>query len=353
MSFIDDLANAPPTGLKGTDKTFIDADTLVGTDGNKYRIQGIDAPEVEKWVNGQYKLGTAGGQAATETLSALANEHGFTNIVPVMRDDGTPDVDQFGRAVVDLKDSTGRSFKSAILEAGILDPTKYTTNTDRITSELGQLRREQASLAGVPQDTDWDKARDTVQQAMWDEGQRNNRLRIQALDEAQLAAYNQAGLGRMVQQDTVQVRDYGRDLNNQSLSPFTDSWEQGWLGVAEGAYGMANMIGESWDIDPLSTFGEAGVARIQNRLEDEYGQKVLDWKDVDGIGAGWEYVTNNMAMSLPYMIGTVAAAGVGTIVGGPAGTAVALSPGLIYAGQVWNEMEDHGDKGKSASVALT
>lgn len=344
MSFIDDLANTPPTGLQGTDKTFIDADTLVGPDGSKYRLQGIDAPEVEKVIGGRYRLGTAGGEAATEVLSGLANDHGFTNVVPVLGDDGNPQVDQFGRQVIDLQDSTGKSFRSAVLEAGVLGTTKYTNDVDALTSELGQLRREQASLAGTQTESDWDKARDTLHTAMQEEGFKQQGFRRTAQTEAELAAFNAAGLGHMVQQDTVEIRDYGRNLNNESLNPWSDSWEQGWLGVAEGAYGAANLLGESLDIDPLAEFGEAGVERIRSTLGDAYGTTVVDWKEVKDFDTAVDYLANNIALSLPYMAVTVGSSVL------PGGLAVTLAaPATIYTGQTWNEME--GDKNPAVAIA--
>ena len=41
MSLMDELSKLPPNGLGGTDKSFIDADTLQDQKGNRFRIQGI------------------------------------------------------------------------------------------------------------------------------------------------------------------------------------------------------------------------------------------------------------------------------------------------------------------------
>ena len=355
MGLFDKIAAAPDTSLGDGKHAFIDADTLQDAQGNNLRIAGIQAPEVEKVIGGQYKLGTAGGQAATDAISSLARSQGFTNIVPVLDANGEPLKDEFGRAVVDLKDSTGKSFESALLESGVMDPTKYetTSDADRLTHSIGQLRREQAALKGEVGDSPWDAARQQVLDGMEAEGAKQQGFRRAALDEASLAAANAHGLGRFYQQDNVQIRDPGRSLDNQSLNPFSDSWEQGWLGVQEGAYGFIEMLGESTGVNYFDEVGEAGVQRIRNKLGDEYGTTVLDWKDVDGFDTGLQYITNNMAMSLPYMIGTIGAAGVSAaaapVIGGVAATGVALSPGLIYAGQTWNEMEGE----KSAAVALS
>ena len=350
MSIINQVAGRMANQSLPDGKTFFDADTLIDGEGNKFRLAGVQAPEVEKFTSDGYDRGTAGGQVATETIANLANSQGFTNVVPVLDENGEPMVDNFGRQIVDLRDSTGKSFESALLEAGVMQPTTYetTSEADRLTYELGELRRNQKALRGEPSDTEWDKARDVVLSGMEDEGHKQMGFRETALNEKQLALANQYGYGHYYQQKNVQFRDPGRSLSNESLNPFSDSWEQGWLGVAEGAYGMANLLGESWDIDPLAEFGEQGVERIHSKLQTDFGTTLTDWRDVHDISDGWDFVTNNMAMSLPYMIGTVGAVGVGTLAGGPVGAAIALSPGLVYAGQTWNEMEGE----KNAGIAL-
>lgn len=62
------------TSLNGTD-TFVDADTIRGEDGEKYRIQGMDAPEISKVLGGQYGGATAGGIEATSAMQRLSLIH--------------------------------------------------------------------------------------------------------------------------------------------------------------------------------------------------------------------------------------------------------------------------------------
>lgn len=102
MGLLDKMAALPSTALGGTNKSFIDADTLQDDEGNRFRLQGIDAAEVEKVTNGKFKQGTAGGGASTEIISNLANEQGFTNLVPQFDEHGKPVRDPFGRIVSDL-----------------------------------------------------------------------------------------------------------------------------------------------------------------------------------------------------------------------------------------------------------
>ena len=338
MSVLDEIVQSSQTGLAGTDYTFIDADTIKDKEGNSYRLAGIDAPEVEKIVNDKYRLGTAGGQAATDTLRGLANDMGFTNVAPLLDADGNPQVDQFGRTLVDLKDSTGASFKSKILESGVLGTTRYTDATDTLTADLGELRREQARLAGESTNDEWDKARNKIEAAMHDEGAKQFGFRRAALDEAQLAAANASGYGHFFASDNVQVRDYDRSIRNESNNPFSDSWEQGWIGIKEASYGMLNMLGETTGNEWIEDIGSAGVERAQTQIRD-YGSVLRDWKDVDGFDTAIQFVANNAAMSLPYMALTVPAA---------IATPLAAIPAGVYAGQAWNEMEGE----KNAAVAL-
>ena len=349
MSILKGIVESSQSGLTGTDYTFIDADTLRGKDGQSYRIQGIDAPEVEKVINGQYKLGDAGGAASTDTLRSLANDKGFTNVVPILDADGNPVKDKFDRIVVDLKNENGESFKSKILESGILKPTAYTGAEDRLTSELGQLERERKNLQGIEtEDSDWDKARKTLEEAMYKEGAEQFGFKQTAVDEAKLASLKAAGVGHYYNQDNVQVRSYDRSIDNKALNPFSDSWEQGWIGVKEASYGVLNMLGETTGSETLANIGEAGVERARTQIRD-YGTTVTDWKEVKDIGTAFDYITNNAALSLPYMAITIGGTAAAPVTGG-----ISLAaPASVYAGQTWNEMEGEKNAGIAVASGIT
>ena len=345
MSILKGIADSADQGLVNTDNTFVDADTLKNeSNGESYRLQGINAPEVEKIISGEYKLGEAGGQATTSTIRNLANTQGFTEVRKVLDENGDPVLDNHDRFVVDLiNPETGETFKSKLLETGVLDPTRFTTNEDRLTSELGQLRREQQNLDGKPSDSDWDKARNLLEQAFIDEGAKNLGFKQTAIDEAQLAAANATGRGHLYDQSNVQVRSYDRSLQNKANNPFSDSWEKGWLGVKESAFGIINLIGERTGSETLSEYGEAGIERTRTEIQD-YGSALTDWKEVEDIGTAFDYITNNAALSLPYMAVTVG----GTLLAPVTGGVSLAAPAAVYAGQTWNEME--GDK--NAGIAI-
>ena len=108
-------------------------------------------------------------------------------------------------------------------------------------------------------------------------------------------------------------------------------------------YGIANLLGEKIGNAPLSEFGEAGVYGIEKDIADK-GKILLDYKEVDGFWDGVEFITNNAAISIPYMAITAGATALAPVTGG----ASLIAPASIYTGQTWNEMEGE----KSASIAI-
>ena len=345
MSILKGIVENSDSNLINSDKTFIDADTLQGADNKRYRIQGINAPEVEKVTQKYgYQQGQAGGAIATDTVRNLANDQGFTEVRPLLDADGNPQEDDHGRIIADLiNPDTGESFKSKLLETGVFDPTAFTTNEDRLTSELGQLRREQNKLAGTSTNTKWDEARKMIEQGALEEQGGLLAFKQTAVDEAQLAAAKAAGIDHFYDQGNVQVRSYDRTISNKSRNPFSDSWDQGWIGVKESAYGIINLLGDRAGIDSLQDIGEAGVERARTDLAD-YGDILTDWKEVEDIGTAFSYITNNAALSLPYMAITVG----GTLAAPVTGGVSLAAPAAIYAGQTWNEMEGE----KNAGIAI-
>ena len=122
------------------------------------------------------------------------------------------------------------------------------------------------------------------------------------------------------------------------------AWETGWNGVAQSAYGLADMLGEKLDYEDMENWGEAGIERARTRMG-ENGKIITDYKDVDGFLTAVEFLGTNAAMSVPYMAITTGA----TLLSGATGGLSMAIPASIYTGQTWTEME--GDN-KSASVAI-
>ena len=273
MSLMDELSKLPPNGLGGTDKSFIDADTLQDQKGNRFRIQGVNAGEIEKVIGGKYKMGTEGGQVSTDVIRGLANEQGFTNLVPQTDENGEPVRDPFGRIVADLTNDKGESFKSKLLEAGTFDVNKYTTEQDIAARDIAEARRNQAKLDGSYTPNAFDQAAADIEQAEQADhtGTLSGSNRT-ALNEAERAQYKQQYIQQYGEEigtqmfnsafsQNVQIRNYDRDINNKSNNPFSDSWEQGWTGVGEAAFGLANLIGTETGLEGVAQWGEDGVSQ--------------------------------------------------------------------------------------------
>ena len=316
MGLFKDLVDQPSNALLGTDLQFVDADTLHGPDDQKYRLPSINAPETEKIVGGEYKeKGEAGGQAFTQATIKLANDLGFTNLKPRLDDDGNPLTDHYGRTLADLYDSSGQAFSNKLIEEGISNPTKYSSDSAFLASEIAQLRRDQEKIAGTYEPDEWDQARDFVTAAAIEEGDKQLGFRRTALDEIEFAAAKAAGLDHYYDQTTAQLRSDDRTLDNIALNPWSDSWSSGWQSVGENFYGVANMVGVTTGLEGLADWGAQGVDKQQVKQQ-EYAERLTDWKDVDGVWDFVDYIGNQAAQSLPYMGVTIGATVAAPITGG-------------------------------------
>ena len=317
MSLIKSLISQPPTALGGTGAVFIDADTL-HRDKEKFRIQGIDAPEVEKVLKGKYKLGTAGGEAYTQEISRLANEQGFTNITPILDENGNPQMDDFDRVLAQLTNDAGESFAQRALDAGLFDVNKYTNESDALAAQIAEARRDKENLdiLNRPEPDAWEEARVKLEEAILEEGGKQRGFKQTALNERQLADAKRGGYGDQFADASVQVRHRDRTIGNDALNPFSDSWNTGWISVTESAYGMLNLLGETTGAEAIADIGENGVIRAKSRMQEYDAEKVLDYRDVDGFWSAIEFVGNNAAISVPYMAATIGGAALAPATGG-------------------------------------
>ena len=328
MSALDQLFQSGGTNSVGR-YSFVDADTLRDPDDPKktYRLQGYDAPEVAGFKGGKWKAGTAGAGESTQVITNLAQEQGFHNLVK------TGKFDPNGREIVELHDKNGRNFTTELLKSGALAPGQYTTQDDLDAVATADLFRDQQDPNSA-----FGKAGKQVADAIEAESLYPTQFKEAAVNEL-LYANNK---NRYT--SAIQFRDSDRTVNNVSNNPLSDSWNQGWTGVTEAAFGVVDLIGDSAGWEGWQDVGQAGVERARGRLAD-YGTTITDYKEVNGFGTAMQYLGNNLALSLPYMAITTGAALTAPITGG-----VSLAaPASIYSGQVWNEME--GDK--NATVAVT
>ena len=329
----------PPSGNDLNEEYyFLDADTVaskVDTDDNgnplKYRLQGIDAPEVAKYFGADsVKPGTAGSNKANLALMNLAKSQGFTNVIK------TGKFDSIGRELIDLQDETGRSWEKTLLRAGVVDPTKYTSN------EAMKAYRVAQAIGTEGLGEDWDTARNAVAKAIYDETLYETQLKEQAINETQLA-YG----GNYFAPGSVKFRHYDRDLENKAISPFATAWDVGLTGAIEGLYGAVEMTGDMTGWDWAKNVGESGIYRARKEIA-RNPEIVTSYKDIDGFFGreGFlQYVANNAAISIPYMATTMA----GTLAAPFTYGTSLLAPVSLYSGTVWNDME--GDN-KNAPLAI-
>lgn len=360
MGLRERLMAYKPNTLAGTNYRFIDGDTLDNPDGPNYRIEGYNSAEVAKWLGSKgFSQGTAGGSETTSIISKLANEQGFTNVKPLFNADGSPKLAEgSNRQMVQLVDDSGHSFTTRLLESGAMDNTRYTSKDDRIRALQAEGERDKAQWAGTYVPSEFEKAAYEIENAERSEGAKSLGLRTTLGNEVQRMQYidyfmNQGMSRRQAESEmdkyfnkAVDQSTYGVSLNNKSLNPMSDSWEQGWISVGESAFGIANLLGNKVGSEGLESWGQAGVKR-QNAKMQEFGYTINNYKDVESIGNAFEYLGSTMALSLPYMAATAAAA----LTAAPTmGASFALPVGL-YAGQTWNDMEGDNDN-KSASLAI-
>ena len=145
----------------------------------------------------------------------------------------------------------------------------------------------------------------------------------------------------------VYKRHGDRTLQNKALHPWSESFDTGWTGVIEGAYGMADMIGEKTGINWLEELGKEGIKRqhkylankpevknniLKYKLDDDGNVTGNEW-DIDGVGGFFEYMGNMTAMALPYMGVTIGGAALAPVTGGTSlagATGIAALSNVLY-----------------------
>ena len=329
--------------------SFIDADTVKLEDGRSVRLQGVNAPETAKLGDTEaYGDIEAGGFMTTEQVSKLAKELGFTEV----RVTGEA---AHGRLEGDLYNpKTGESFRTRLAQEGILgvDP-RYDKSGLSQSADYGALLRTQKGR----EPNEWDKARALIEEAVDNEGGQQGRFRMAQRASGDWGIARDYWISQGLSKEDAEAKASatynphvaelelaGRHIaTGDSNNPFSDAWDVGLTGVTESMWGVVDMLGESIDEDWLAQYGKSGVQRARNRIAD-HGKIITDYKDVDGFWDAVEYVTNNAALSLPYMGITAAATVAAPFTGGLSLTA----PAAVYAGQTWNEMEGE----KNAAVAV-
>ena len=325
-----------PQGLIPITKMF-DVDTFEGADGNRYRVQGFDAPEVSKMFRDKtggatYKPGTAGGTGSLKAFSKFMKENGPFYIRDM--DVNAAHDRKTGRVV----DSQGRDVGEQMMIADVFQPVGGVTADQLESVAFGKFIK--SSSYSDPNQDKYDALASEINQAMVSEGYDPMVFKEMAINEAEYARNPDAYLS-----DIVKYRSNDRNIMNKAYSPFSSSLGSALVGVKEAGYGFASLIGNSIGDASFENWAESGVYRAGDEMS-RRAKVLLDYKEVENAGDAFEYVGNNIAMSLPYMATTMAS----IAAAGPTLGASLSVPASLYTGAIWNEQADGA---KSAALALT
>ena len=349
-------AETPDTRIETDQGTMhaVDADTLKDPiTGEKYRLLGYDAREVDKTVyddeTGEplgVKSGDVGGAEQTKLIRHLAKEQGFNKLAT----DGTRDA--YGRVLAGLQDEHGQNFGDRLVAEGVVKPSlKSDRHQEQAKwSAFSQLARKARKDTGQ-KPTEFDRAADWIDEFIAEQSG-DPQFRIKATTEAELAAAHEAGktdpfFRNPYTKSGVQIRSGDRYLNNKAKNPLSVAFDQGLNGAWEGLYGFMELVGHESGFEGLENYAEGKKLEAQYDISN-MPSILIDYKEVDSIGDAVQYVGNLGALSLPYMVLTIGAAALAPATGG-----LSLSaPASVYAGQVWNEMGDTDEGEKSATLAI-
>ena len=330
--------NAYDDGVGGT---FTDADTIK-RNGETYRLTGFDAREVDKFYDNKFQAGDIGGAEQTIAVADLARKHGYNKLVP----QGGPGSGGYGRIAADLVNAQGESLSHRLQTSGLIQNSDvYRDQDTQAAASFSHLARQARAAEGVA--SDWDIAAAWIDESIGEQTKYEPQFKQVALDERQLAEAKAAGLGNHFTNATVDFRSTDRDLANRARNPLSVSWDIGVKGAIEGLTGMVELIGHETGWEGLENWAEGSLTEQRYDLQN-MPKVITDFRDVDGVGDFVQYVGNLGAMSLPYMINTIAATALAPVTGGLS----LASPAAVYAGQVWNEMGDTDEIDKNAGLAV-
>ena len=334
----------------GAGGTFVDADTI-HRDGEKYRLKGFDAYEVDKRnfapdPDNPIKSGDVGGAEQAVKAAELARRYGYTELVP----EGGPD--PYGRIRADLQDKNGNSFGEDLQARGVIRQDQYTSQEVSARASFNDLARQARQATGQPS-TEWDQAASWIDEAINEQSRFAPQFKQRAFNEqslAELKAYDEQHGTRYAEDytnTTTQFRSYDRTLHNKARNPLSTSWDIGVRGVVEGLTGMVELVGQQTGWNELEHWAEGQLEEQRMELGD-MPEVLTNYRDIEGVGDALQYVGNMAAISLPYMVSTIGAAALAPVTGGLSFAA----PASIYAGQVWNEMGGYEDEERNPALAV-
>lgn len=364
-------------GSNEREASFIDFDTMKDVRGQKYRLSDINAGEVAGDFLGILSMGEVGSSELTEQGAILANHYGFSRI----KHKGS---DSYDRGVIDLVNEQGQNLSDFGIEERLVGANRNTSQEvltnrmlNRFVDSLGEVMspasvadRSRGIINAAIKDADvapiW--AKNAVNEEQFALAKRMfSHEELAALSEAYKVETDPAKKQRIQNAlyeaknnsnpfISVENRQRGRSIDNQSYSQFTTSLELGLENTAEAMYGIADMVGQKTGWEWLEEEGEAGISRSKQDAA-LLPETLTSYNQIKDTGDAFRWVTNNVAMSLPFMGAVVAGSVVTGGLGGAAtlGTAGSMVVGslpsaILTTGGIWNSMPE-GEKSASIAVA--
>ena len=279
-----------PLAIEGTTLSFLDGDTLKDSaTGQSIRLRGMDSRETAKILNGQYKAGEAGGDAATAYNWSLAQKGGFNKVVT------SGETDIYGRAIGDLHNAEGHSFADTLIRTGVSQLTKYSTDDDVSLALYGMA--SDASKGRTK--TAYDEARDAIYAAETDQ---YGGLPMQKLIAFDAEEYNANPDIYMA----IKSRNKGSDYTGISRTPFGTGLETGMANL----YKSLNTVGQALSNRIGADEMEASFA-ADAQANQQYSNALptvqmdvteIDWTSFDEVTDG---MMGMLGTSIPFMGATM------------------------------------------------
>ena len=357
------------TGTDGVNYAWLDSDTI--TDGvTSYRLNGFNALETSKAVQdnneGAVKFiqGQVGGDEQTKATKRIAELGGFNNV------DISDEVDNYGRKIVTLRDKFGNDLSNTLLRSGTVDIDKYTTEEGLRAAQAGEMEKASGITNQYTDITNQELAprpiymKDTpILEQAFGEGPidengyaqqvikvvaAQNGLNINNPDDLRAAtkiidtgSYDK----RSVAFESLDFRNPDRTKEGVAYDQMSTAWNQGWGGLATGWAGFGELSGVLAGNETISNWAKDKVEMAKEDLVKAPRLLVMDYRDIDSVWDGFRFMSNNMAMSAPYLVTLAGGALLAPLTGGASLVAAVGSVGGSYAGQVWNDIE--GPKGRA------
>ena len=356
-------------GADGKSYEWLDADSVVAEgDDTTIRLKGFNAAETSKIIDrdGEIRFvqGQLGAKEQTEAIANIAEAGGFN----IFQDTG--EFDTYGRRLGTFVNEDGEDLTEAVYSSGLVDVNLFTDQKGIDAARRGRLQEQLRGTRG--------QYGDIVNEAMGDlkyapvmfkETATNEREYLDSIiqvvaeqkglnlydEDEYRQAYNTAISGnydtRSVPFAAIDFRYGDRTKEGVAYNQMTESWNTGWKGMSTALYGFAELIGVELGSDTIKNWGAENVEQAKDDLANSPILRNVDYRDVDGVWDAWEFFTNNMAMSAPYLVTLTAGHVLSPVT---FGASVPLAYGSIlgtHAGNVWNDIE--GPKGrKEASGAI-